>query len=136
MATLKEVVSLPEYPESSPQEIYDDLFLPTDVPTSSVDVVAVTIMAEMAVSELTAWRTHPDPDVVSSWEAFRLLASGNSTIRGDRLIEQASILLGLGVIAQETFDAVDGLIITTRPKWQAEGLSVEPVLWRIENLRI
>ena len=120
--TLSELMADPVWAAKTNAAVCEDLHASETVPAASVHVPASSIAALLPIVAVTKWRTHANADAVSAWEVFRTLLSAGGTVRGDRVVEQATALLALAVITQATHDAV--VLLTAQTRTVAQGLGV------------
>ena len=121
--TLAELMADPAWAAKTNAQVVIELNTTETVPLGGVNVPSASIAALLPMDAVTRWRLHAVPDVVSAWEVFRAVLASAGTIRGDRVVEQATALKGLAVIDQATHDAVVALTFQWRTVAQGLGIT-------------
>lgn len=133
-AAIAELRNDPEdrgYAAMSDAEVAADMALEVwQTPPASIDIPAASIAARITMAEVTAWRTHAHPDVVSGWLIYSGLLAAGGGLRGDKVLEQVAALgpAGLGVFSAASAAAVSGLIPLVS-RWELLKLPRMKVAW-------
>lgn len=123
--TLAELMADPVWAAKTDAQVVSDLLSTVTIPVSEVHVSAHTLEAMVPIAEMTAWRKVDDvtaSDLKTAYERFTAIVNSGGTVRGDRVIEQATALRSASIISQVTRDAVVALTVRTRTKADELGI--------------